>query len=86
MQGLELLRESISGEFVYWLHRNFEQGECLVLYRGRPCEHGEWQVGCDRGDDGVACQGCEIRQQGVEAVHRQPVAGQAGDLLGDSPR
>ena len=44
---------------------------------------GERIVRRDRGDDGVACQGREIGQQGVEAVHRQPVRGQAGGLLGD---
>ena len=71
-QGLELLRESISGEFVYWLHRDLSEQEvnALCCIGGRPCEHGEWQVGCDGlGDDGVAV--AEVarrsRQQGVEA-------------------
>ena len=78
--------DAIDHELGYWLQRDTEEGKRLVLDRRRSGQHGEWIVRCDRGDDSIAHQGREIGQQRVEAVHRQPVRGQAGGLLGDSGR
>ena len=70
----------------YRLQSDAEESERLVLDRGRSGQRDERIVQCDRRDDGIAHQGREIGQQRAEAMHRQPIRGQARGLLDDSDR
>ncbi len=46
--------------------------------------HGEGPVGSDGGDDGVARQGREVRQQTLEAVDGEAVFGASSGAFGES--
>ena len=76
VQVVELLPRSIVGRRRYWLQSEPEQLECFVLGGGWPGDHGERIVRGYRGNDGVLSDGCEICEQGLEAVYRQPIGAQ----------
>ena len=63
--------------------REAEEVEGLLLDRGRAGEDGEGAVGRVRGHDGVAREGGEIGEQGLEAVDRGAVGRAAGGALGE---
>src|SRR6185312_4512877 len=81
VQVVELLCRSIVGRRRYWLQTEPEQLECFVLCGSRPGDHGERISRCYRGDDGVLSDGCEICEQGLEAVYRQTIGGRFRGLF-----
>src|SRR5689334_12426767 len=81
VQVVELLPRSIVGRRRYWLQIEPEQLECFVLGGGLPGDHGERISRCYRGDDGVLSDGCEICEQGLEAVYRQTIGGRFRGLF-----
>ena len=60
-----------------------QEVEGLLLDRGRAGEDGEGAVRRARGHDGVAREGREIGEQGLEAVDGDAVGGAAGGAFGE---